>query len=314
LISGIPTFKRASRIVALTCAVAAVPALFAQFGGKPGDAVIYIIGSKGNGSFGVVPSSTINPASVASRFEMIDPVTLPKTPASDFFPSLLLQVLHDESDDKFQLVNDTINETALHHVYLITFKVFTLKGLNRQSGDVGEDPVDIVPNLFTSFRQGMDLGPNTPQEQTQFLIWTGRPQKLPFVPVPRGQRGPYNPPGETGNQVLLDGTIFPILLPWKPLARSSPGVGWPDGVESKFLESDPLEGSVAQMIRLKPGRRTPKFRINGATHFYVLEGRVRLTPAGGTPIIVKADQYCYLPAGFAFTLENLRTFNFSSAR
>ena len=68
-----------------------------------------------------------------------------------------------------------------------------------------------------------------------------------------------------------------------------------------------------EVIRLRPGRTTPLFRINANTHMWALSGGVTITPAGGTPTVIAnpgCDQPCpgkiysFVPPGFAIKLSN----------
>jgi len=77
-----------------------------------------------------------------------------------------------------------------------------------------------------------------------------------------------------------------------------------EGVDLKFIEEDPELRSTIQLIRLRPGKSTPLFTIPGATHMFVLEGQVDITPAGGTPSTLKQNWYAFVPNGFAISLSN----------
>jgi hypothetical protein len=292
--------------------VAAAPSVFAQFGGFNGDAVIFMLTSTGKGGLTLASPATANSAANLNNFQIIDPSTVPVIPADQpgiFFPQYQLKVLHDGAKDKMQLLTNAMGMPTLHHMYLITFKLFTLNGVRREYGDVGEAIMDVPQNVYASFQKGQDIGPNEALETEQALVWTSTPAFPPFVPTPRGFHGTLNGPNETGTQLLLDSATFPVEVPWAPVYKQYPSQPWKDGFDIKFIEEDDVMGSVAQMIRIHAGTTTPTFKIDGDTHFYLVQGNVNITLAGGQTVPYPYFTYAFVPGGLAFSISNPRTYN-----
>ena len=284
----------------------------AQFGGREGEAIIFTLTSKGRGGFTIASPTTANPQALVNRFEVIDPNKLPFNPGDQpgaFFPQYRLRVLHDEPDDKMQVLLNLEGPATLHHLYLTTFKLFTFKGVRREYGDVGEPIMDVPPNVFASFYAGQDIGPNEAMEEEQALVWTSKPLFPPFIPTPRGLHGPLNGPKTTGTQWLLDSATFPIQVPWAPMYKKYPGAGWKDGFDLKFLEQDTTAGSVAQMLRIRVGVNTQTFKIDGATHLFIVQGDVRLNLPGGGSRPLPTYQYAFIPSGMSISISNPRKYD-----
>ena len=136
--------------------------------------------------------------------------------------------------------------------------------------------------------------------------WSPLGVRPPLVITPPNTPGPAVPPGKTGTELLFDFAVLPGLKEWTPLRLKYPAGLWSDGMDLKFLETDPVAGNTTQMMRLRPGRKTPAYRMRGNTHLYVLEGNLTLTPAGGAPVRLQRNDYAFIPDGFAFTLTNTR--------
>jgi glyoxylate utilization-related uncharacterized protein len=71
-----------------------------------------------------------------------------------------------------------------------------------------------------------------------------------------------------------------------------------------MLDQDPALGDTIRQLRLKPGTQTALFRIPGHTHLFVLQGSVKITPAGGSTLTMNKYDYAFLPENFAVTLQN----------
>ena len=297
------------RIARVAAFALTTTAAFAQFGGKPGEAVIYLLSSKGNQTFDAVPATTANTPAAAAKFEVLDPFKLKESSPGDDFPQLKIYFMHRDPDDVFQLIVQDDVTAVPHHVYLTTFKIFVTKGTRRDYGYDFEQPRDFTPGGYTTFLKFADLGPNLSMGGDLYVLgWSNNDARPPLNISPPNTPGPAVPPGKTGTELVVDFAVLPPLQPWTPARLKYPGANWPDGVDFKFLEDDPIQGNVTQQLRLKPGRKTPNARIRGNTHFYVLQGTVVLTPSGGgRPITLKPDTYVYIPNGFAFTLSNPRT-------
>jgi uncharacterized cupin superfamily protein len=72
----------------------------------------------------------------------------------------------------------------------------------------------------------------------------------------------------------------------------------------KLIDDDPKAGDVMRIIRIRPGKTTPTFRLAGHTHVLVLQGSATLTPAGSNPITIKDNDYVFLPENFAVKISN----------
>lgn len=279
----------------------------AQFGGRPGDAVVYLISSKGDQGFEAVPSGYVNPALATSRFQTLSVPKLPITDVIDF-SMLHIQTIHTDPDDVFQMIIQDNDVAAPHHLYQTTFKIFVIEGLRRDYGYDSELPRDFTTGGYTTFLKNADLGPNLAMgAKLMVLGWTNSDIRPPIIASPANTRGPAVPPGKTGTQLIVDLAVLPGLNAWSPLRLKYPTVGFTDGTDIKFIEKDPVAGNVTQLLRLRPGRKAPAFRMHGNTHFYVVQGGLTLTPVGGKPILLQANDYAYIPDGLAFTLLNSRT-------
>jgi hypothetical protein len=299
--------KALRRGILAVAAMAATPLLFAQFGGAEGEAIIFMLSSKGLGGVSLASAATPNAASVVSQFQVLDPSAIPLNPADqpgDFFPNYQLTVLHSGPHDKMQLLTNLEGEPTVHHYYLITFKLFTLQGVRREYGDPGEAIMDVPPNVFASFFAGQDIGPNEALEEEKALVWTSTPAFPPFVPSPRGYHGELNGPNETGTQMLLDSATFPVKVPWTPLYVQQPNAGWTNGMDIKFIEHDATAGSVAQMLRIHQGATTQTFTIDGDTHFFIVQGSVNINLPGGQSTPFPYFNYAFIPQGMTFSISN----------
>ncbi len=299
-------------ILLAVAVAAAAPLAFGQFGGKEGDVVIFMLSSKGKGGLTLTSPTTPNSAANVNNLQILDPRAMPLDPAAQpgiFFPNYQLKVLHDEPNDKMQLLTNLEGLPTLHHMYLVTFKLFTLSGTRREYGDPGEAIMDVPQNVFASFYQGQDIGPNEALEREEALVWTSKPTFPPFVPTPQGFHGSLNGPNKTGTQLLLDSATFPVEVPWTPVYKKYSSQAWKDGFDIKFLEEDTVMGSVAQMIRVRAGTTTPTFRIDGATHFYLVQGNARINLAAGQSVVFPYFNYAFVPNGLSFSISNPRTYN-----
>jgi hypothetical protein len=297
-------FRGMSALVLLAGVIA--PAR-AQFGGHPGDVVVYTVTSKGDQSYEQVPATYVNSPAVLSRFEHF--YTFSKTGSPPLgFPMLNIIFLHKAPDDVFQMIVQDDVVPVPHHLYLTTFKIFVTQGMRRDFGYSTEQPRDFTTAEYTTFLQDADLGPNQSMGGLLYVLgWTHNDLTPPLIATAPNVPGPAVPPGKTGTQLVVDSAFIPGVNAWTPLRITYPSQVWQDGVDAKYMEADPVAGNTSTLLRLKPGRKTAAFRIHGDTHFYVLEGSTLLTPVGGAPIILNKDDYAFLPDGLAYTLTNART-------
>ncbi|MEJ2076740.1 MAG: hypothetical protein P8Z74_01830 [Acidobacteriota bacterium] len=121
---------------------------------------------------------------------------------------------------------------------------------------------------------------------------------------------PVVPPGSNGIEFLLQRGNFLGIIPWVSLRELYPGAGWSPGIDVKLLEDDEELGVTLRVLRLRPGRETPWFRVDASTHLWVLSGRVMITPAGGTKHEMRQDIYAFVPRSLAIQLSNPAEFRF----
>jgi hypothetical protein len=274
---------------------------FAQFGGRKGDVVIYIVNSKGQPDLQAVPDSTVN---TQSGFEVLDPASLPLEPFGPDFPSEYRRKMHAEPGDVFNAIIHVEGDDSPHQELLETVKVFLANGLLRLKPR-GQEPVDVTAGLYVPFAKGIDFGPNEAINPGLYLMWT----PAPFFPATRKAdplfRSPVVP-AEYANSIdyLLAIGTYDTLIRWISLDSQYPGANWKQGIDSRVIERDSFYGTTISMLRLRPGRTTPLFKINANTHMWVLSGKVTITPANGSSRLMKENIYSFVPPGFAFRLSN----------
>ncbi|MBI3895864.1 MAG: hypothetical protein HY313_08010 [Acidobacteria bacterium] len=273
----------------------------AQFGGRQGDVVLYLLTAKGSGEFQVLPAGTTNSAAASAAFRII-PLDSVSAVASPPFP-IFRQVFYEVDDEIFQFVTDPEAAIGLHRVFLKTTKVFVVHGSDNTFGSF----VTSFPT-YASFPGDLDVEGEIVLEDLQFLAWT--PMKWPILAVV-DKRGPIGDPNVSGLEWFFGNAVgikVPFLVPWTPLRRSS-GAGWQQGIDLKMLDTDPSVGITARLLRLRPGRRTPILRMGGHTHLFVLQGQMELLPAGSGAVPLVRNDYAFLPPGYAFRLSNPKPYD-----
>jgi hypothetical protein len=271
-------------------------AAHAQFGGRSGDAVFYLVTAKGSGIFQTVLSPGINDPQATARFHVTPLAIVPQEP-SDPFP-LLRQTLYDQPDETFLVGTDSEGGRGIHRLILVPVKDFVREGLVSIPGG------NAITGMYINFPPGIDAEGDAALLDTKFLFWA--PKGWPFL-QPTEVRGPAVPAGQTGFGLLLTtpGLVsVASLKPWTPFQSVYPGSGWPAGVDMKILDENPEVGDTIRMIRIRPGKSTPVFRIPGHTHVFTLQGSATIAPAGSAPITVKVDDYAFLPENIAVTIAN----------
>ena len=184
-----------------------------------------------------------------------------------------------------------------------SYKTFITKGLVRET----EGFTDFTEATGTTLAQGIDFGPDQGLEELNVLFWSNNSSNFPdFHIAAEGETGPNVPAGLTGNQYTTAIGYIPSFIPWDPLRRRYPTAGWPDGIEVKTMERDDTLGSTLQLVRLRAGASIPTFRINGATHFFVVQGSITLDVPGIGIVAMKAGEYAFLPFGMALAAANPR--------
>lgn len=282
-------------VALMTCA-----ATVAQFGGREGDVVILVVSAKGNREFQVVPpSTTSNP----TGFEIKDWRDLPDEPFGPDFPGESRRLMHWDEGDVFNMIIQREGIESPYQYVEGPVKVVITKGLLRLFPP-DAPPVDTAVGFYAPFPALVDFGPNEPQFDGVTLMWTPHPTFPVAKIAPPDYVSPVIPPGSNGIEFLLGEGDFLGIIPWVGLRDLDPGGGWQAGIDRKLLENDEELGVTLQVIRLRPGRRTPMFRILASTHLWVLSGRVLITPAGGATHEMQQDIYAFVPNDFAFQLSN----------
>jgi mannose-6-phosphate isomerase-like protein (cupin superfamily) len=294
-------------IILAAAALMGSGAAWGQYGGRPGDAVIYFLTSKGAQDFKALPRTATNSAALLSRFERVDPSTIPLVPLGEGFPEgFRHQILHSESDDLFQLITQAEGDAGAHRIFVYSLKTFITAGIVRETVPL----IDYTGNAFTTLKKNVDFGPDLALQELHVIFW-GPSNVFPAITVvPQDVSGSDVPPGKTGDDVILDIGVAPFFLPWTPLLRKYPGAGWMSGVDLKLIDTDATtNNSSIQVMRMRPGTHTPLFSNSGSTHFYVMSGTVTLNVAGGASYLVPAGQYAFLPPGLAVTVTNARKYS-----
>ena len=288
------------------CVSFALP-VSAQYGGRPGDAVVYLVTSKGAQDFRLPGRGATNPAALLSRFQRIDPATVPQTPLGEGFPEEFThQIFHSEPDDLFQLITQYEGPAGPHRIFSYSLKTFITEGIVRETALT--PPIDYTGASFTTLGKNIDFGPDAAIDTLKVLFW-GPSNVFPnAVPVPQNVSGSAVPPGLTGDDVVLAAGVVPFFVPWQNMSRKFPGAGWMQGVDLKLIDSDNTVGDTINLMRLRPGTHTPVFQNSGATHLWVLQGTVTLNVPGSGTYVMPPGQYAYLPQALAVTLTNNRVY------
>jgi len=270
--------------------------LHAQFGGRPGDAVLYMVTAKGNGDFRALPPPAANDPQTAARFYTTRLDSVPPEP-SDPFP-FLRQTLYEAPDETFLFNHHPDPSRGIHRLVLAPIKVFGKMGILSIPGGTA------LPGIWLNIPPGIDLEGDVSLIDVDTIFWS--PMKFPFIQQ-TDTRGPNVPPGQTGFGLLVStpGLLkITSLMPFVNFSAIYPGSGWPNGVDMKLIDVDPQLGDTIRLVRIRPGKTTPIFRIAGHTHLFVLQGSATITPAGSASISLKSDDYAFLPENFAVTLSN----------
>jgi hypothetical protein len=283
----------------------------AQFGGRPGDVVIFFLTPRNAPmDYKVVPAGTTNSAAVSARFQEIPINTIPLTgiPPGTLPPGVgttfLRQLLHNDPDDAVFLVSRVANSTFPHRVYTTVNKTQLVTGTLREL----EAGLDAPTPFYVTLHQGSDFGADVAESDLQVLFWTPSDNFPAVLITPDGQPGPNVPPGLTGWQWNTGSIKAPPFIPWIALRKQYPNLGWQDGIDNKFIDQDTVSGNTTEYMRLRPARQTPLFEFSGSTHMFILQGSVTLQ-ANGATYVMNAKDYAYLPANFAFSLFNPNQYN-----
>ncbi len=291
-------------------ALGAATAAWGQFGGRPGDVVLWALTPRnGTMNFQIVPGTTTNDPQTSARFEVIDINTRPllPIPPGTLPPGVGLtfrrQLLHEEPDDVVFLVNREEAGGFPHRIYLTTNKTLLVEGTLREQAA----HLDAPTSFYVTLGEGIDFGPDVALVPLKVLFWTPSSNFPAVEVVGPDVSGPGVPPGLQGFQVVLSTAVAPVFVPWVSMRRLYPGAGWPAGIDLKLLDRDTVAGNTTQFIRLRQGKSMPLFKITDNTHLFVLQGRVDIT-ANSKTTTMKPHDYAYVPRNFAITLSNPRAY------
>jgi hypothetical protein len=280
--------------------LAALPGA-AQYGGRPGDTVMYVFTAKGTGTIQTLPLATVN---TASGLQLIDPSTVVPQPFPTDFDQESRVVLHKEDGDVFEFILENPDILDPNQELLYPAKVLIAQGLLRISPP-GEGDIDAPATFYTDFPLYSNVAPHYALNAPYSLVfWTPSLVFPVAIVVPETFVSPSTPKGESGADYIISLGVFPALIPWKGLDRTIPNAGWQQGTDSKTIERDDQLNTTARLIRLRPGRQTPPFSFDGDTHVLVVQGNVQIGPAGGTAQTLPSWQYAFVPSGYAITLSN----------
>src|SRR5580765_6179574 len=103
-----------------------------QYGGRPGDVVLYSVTYNGNSDFQAQPRTAANSASSNSAFKII-PLDSVTPVGSDPFP-LERRVLYMTNTETFQVGADFETTVGLNRVFTTTTKIFQIEGATSAGG------------------------------------------------------------------------------------------------------------------------------------------------------------------------------------
>ncbi len=285
------------------------PAAMAQFGGRPGDVVIYMITPRNQLlDFQAVPPNTTNNAQVSARYRVVDINTVPITGIPEgYFPpgsrteNFRRQLLNNDPDDCVFLVSRKKDIGYFpHRVYTTVDKTQIVKGTLREL----EAGLDAPAPFYVTLHEGSDFGADIPMIDLNVLFWTPSNDFPAVLLTPPFTPGYGVPPGLAGWQWNTGSIKVPPFIPWFAMRKQYPGAGWLDGIDSKFIEKDTQSGNTTIYLRLRPGRATPTFRFPGGNvHLFILQGSVNIS-ANGTVRKMNLHDYAYVPGNFVFSLFN----------
>jgi hypothetical protein len=288
--------------IAVLAVCAGIPAAFAQFGGRANEVVLYLVNTKGNPAPQIVPPTTVN---TGGGLTVVDPSKETPAPFGPDFPGEFYVNLHNEANDNFRYIIQKEGIVTPHNTFLGPGKLLIVEGMDRLLIPSQKDPTDLTAGLFAPFPQGVDFGPEVPEIEAHSFLWTPA-SVFPLLQVADPDyRSPLDPPDKDGSQYVLSLGTFDALVRWFGWKDLYPNAGWPRGIDARTMETDSALGSTVRMLRLRPGVKTPTFKINGNTHLAVLSGSVVITPSnGGTPVKLTKFQYAFIPSGYSISLGN----------
>lgn len=291
-----------SRLPAIAACLGFCAVANAQFGGRAGDVVFYMVTYNGSGEIQTLAPGATNPAASLAGIKITHYDDVPYS-SSEPFP-LQRKVMYTTSAETFQVGTDFENTIGLHRLNLFNVKILQLEGaINIIGNFVG------WANAFISLPLGLDDGGDLSLADVTIITWF--PGAWPFIAV-TDKPGPYPcPPGTSGFTCFItipNAIQLPGLAPWIALSGVYPAGRWPAGIDQKVLVQEP-NGVTIRQVRLRPGKQTPVIRTAGHTHLFVLQGAGAVTPAGGATLSMKKYDYTLLPENTAVVISNPRQYN-----
>lgn len=283
--------------------------LAAQFGGREGDTVLFVVTHHGPANIETVAPNAQNGAAQLAGYRATDVSALPFEEVVPNFPARRTQVARRDADDRFELITQAENVAVPATEILTRSKVFTMSGLIHNNNEGGKEPIYLIGGALVPFTPNVTIGSEQSLVEFRALFWRPDAGAAPFREVPPGFRGSNDQPGLTGLEYQQGITQVALLAPWTEVRKIYPNSNWPSGVFLKRLDIDPAATSTIQLLRLRPGRKTPPFRFASRTHLYVLEGGADIAALGGNTTRLSPNWHAYLPAGTAITLANPKVLN-----
>jgi len=293
----LPTVVLAAAWVAIACPV------MAQWSGLPNETVIYVI-SKGQADLKISPANATNTG--ISGFQVINSATVTQTPLSSTFPAKLVSLLHNDSNDRFELITNLENTVSPRYQNQITSKVLFLNGILRDEnpGSISTEPLDVTGGLYVPYLPGFAAGPDYAIEQSTYLFWTPSSTTPPFIQVPTATPSTNAPTGETGIEAEATSGAAAFFVPWVNTSVQYPTQGWPEGVDIKILDEDLTVGDRAFLLRFRPGAYTPTFSFTANAHLFVIQGNSTIQAAGAAAQTFNLNYYAFVPSGFSLSISN----------
>lgn len=299
------TFQRFLIPAALAGALCAP--LAAQFGGREGDVVFFVLSHRGRQDFQTVAPGTANTAATNALYKVTDTGALPFEVVLPNFPERKSQTPFRATDDLFQMITQIEYEPTPRAEFTAKGKEFTLRGILRDDNVGGKEKIDFIAGGFAPFTPGVTVGPDVGLTEVVVLLWRPDSTTPPFREVPLNYVGPAVPPGLTGPEFELTLGKVPLFTKWDEMRKTYPDGAWPQGVDIKLVEEDRDIPSTIRLMRIRPGRKTPLFRIPARSHFFVLQGAANITSAGGATTRMTRDFHAYLPANHVISIANTKS-------
>ncbi len=281
--------------------------LAAQFGGRDGDVVFFVLSHRGRQDFQTVAPGTTNTAATNAQFKVTDTNALPFEVVLPNFPERKAQTPFRATDDLFQMITQIEYEPTPRAEFTAKGKEFTLRGILRDDNVGGKEKIDFIAGGFAPFTPGVTVGPDVGLTEVVVLLWRPDSTLPPFREVPLSYVGPAVPAGQTGPEFELSLGKVPLFTLWSEMRKLYPSGAWPQGVDIKLVEEDAEIPSTIRLMRIRPGRKTPLFRVPARTHFFVLQGAASITSAGGATTRMSQDFHAYVPANHVISIANAKT-------